>query len=85
MDSKTMLEGILWDLKGLSDLFLHGTIESSTNEIHKVFKNALDETLTLQKDLYNLMSEEGMYSVSNVSETKITKIKGKFTPELEEE
>ena len=30
MDNKTMLEGILWDLKALSDLFLHGSIESGT-------------------------------------------------------
>ena len=84
MDNKTMLEGILWDLKCLSDLFMHGSIESGTPSLHKTFKDALNEVLTLQNELYNLMSEEGMYTVSNVAETKITKTKNKFEPTLEE-
>ena len=85
MDNKTVLEGILWDLKCLSDLFLHDTMESCTETLHKTFQDALNDILNLQNDLYNLMSEEGMYSVSQVSETKITKTKGKFTPSLEED
>ena len=41
MDNKTMLEGILWDLKVMGELTLHGTIESSTPEVNKVFQNSL--------------------------------------------
>ena len=37
-----MLEGILWDLKTLGDLFLHVSIESGTKNIHKTFLDALD-------------------------------------------
>lgn len=85
MDSKTMLEGILWDLKTLGDLFLHGSIESGTKNIHKTFRDALDEVLTLQNDLYTLMSDEGMYTVENVTETKISKVQNKFNSTLEEE
>ncbi len=85
MDNKTMLEGILWDLKTLGDLFLHGSIESGTKNIHKTFRDALDEVLTLQNDLYTLMSDEGMYTVENVTETKISKVQNKFNSTLEEE
>lgn len=85
MDDKTMLEGILWDLKVMGDLQLHGTIESGTKNVNKAFKDSLVETLTLQNDLYTLMSEEGMYSVSNAPETKVSKTKNKFNPTLEEE
>ena len=85
MDNKTMLEGILWDLKTLGDLFLHGTIESGTKNIHKNFKDSLNEVLTLQNDLYTLMSEEGMYQVENVTESKISKVQGKYNPTLEAE
>lgn len=85
MDNKTMLEGILWDLKSLADLFMHGAIESSTKNVHESFKGALNDTLTMQNDLYTLMSNENMYSVSNVSESKITKTKTKFKETLEEE
>lgn len=85
MDNKTMLEGILWDLKGMADLLLHGSIEAKTQEIHDTFKRSLTEILTLQNDLYTLMSEKGMYTTSNVSETKITKTKAKFMADLESE
>lgn len=85
MDDKTMLEGILWDLKALGDLFLHGTIESGTPKVQTVFKNSLDEVLTLQNELYTLMANAGMYTVSNVAESKLTKTKDKFQPTLEEE
>ncbi len=85
MDNKTMLEGILWDLKTLGDLFLHGTIESGTKNVHVTFKDALDDVLTMQNDLYTLMSDENMYQTENVTETKITKVQNKFNPTLEEE
>ena len=85
MDNKTMLEGILWDLKALGDLFLHGSLESGTKTVHTAFMSALDEILTMQNDLYTLMSEENMYTVENVAETKLTKAQNKFNPTLEEE
>lgn len=80
-----MLEGILWDLKVLSDLCMHGSIESSTKEVHTAFINALDEILALQNELYLLMSNEGMYNVTYVAESKIEKTKTKFQPCLKEE
>ncbi len=85
MDNKTMLEGILWDLKALSDLFLHGSIESGTAKVYQTFKDSLNEVLSLQNELYLFMSENGMYTVSNVTETKIDKVKNKYNEELKEE
>ena len=44
MDNKTMLEGILWDLKCLSDLFMHGTIESADNKVvHDIYETQNEE------------------------------------------
>ena len=80
-----MLEGILWDLKTLGDLFLHGTIESGTKNVHKTFKDSLDDVLTMQNDLYTLMSDEKMYTTEKAAETKLTKVQNKFNPNLEEE
>ena len=85
MDNKTMLEGILWDLKCLADLFLHGTIESGTKNVHQVFEGSLSDVLTLQNNLYTLMSDEGMYQTENVAETKLTKAQNKFEPTLKGE
>ena len=49
MDNKTMLEGILWDLKVMGELTLHGTIESSTPEA-VTNANAAREALIAQMD-----------------------------------
>lgn len=83
MDDKTMLEGILWDLKAIADLSLHGTIESATPNVYETFMSALKEILSTQHDLYTLMSELGMYNVCNVENSKITKAKSKYNETLE--
>ncbi len=85
MDNKTMLEGILWDLKCLSDLFVHGTIESADNKIVRdTFLDSLNSVLEMQENLYTLMSEEDMYKIASVSETKIKNTREKFSENLEE-
>ncbi len=85
MDNKTMLEGILWDLKCLGDLFLHGTIESADNKVlHNTFFDGLNSVLEMQDNLYTLMSEEQMYKTSTVSNTKINNVRSKFNENLEE-
>ena len=83
MDDKTMLEGILWDLKVLGDLCLHGSIESSVDEVHNCFVKSLSEVLELQNELFNVMSELGMYNISTVESSKITKALGKYNSTLE--
>ena len=85
MDNKTMLEGILLDLKCLSDLFVHGTIESADNKIVRdTFLDSLNSVLEMQENLYILMSEEDMYKIASVSETKIKNTREKFSENLEE-
>ena len=85
MDNKTMLEGILWDLKELSELFMHGCIETNTKEVHSTFINSLNEVLTLQNDLFTLMTDASMYEINVVTETKLETKKEKYKPNLEEE
>ena len=40
MDDKNLMENILLLEKGVCDLFLHGTIESSTQNVHDTFNTA---------------------------------------------
>lgn len=84
MDSKTMLEGILWDLKELSDLGLHGTIESGTSKVHKAFLDTLNTTLEMQDNLFQLMSEEGYYCPSKADQNKICQVKDCYNPTLKD-
>ena len=78
MEDKDIMEKELLIMKGVCDLYLHGTIESTTAEVHTAFKNALNVSLDIQNKLYNLMSEKGWYQTETVEQTKIDKVKQKF-------
>ena len=60
------------------ELYLHGTIESTTAEVHTAFKDALNESLDIQNKIYNLMAEKGWYKTQNVEQAKIDTVKQKF-------
>ena len=79
MEDKDLMEKELLIIKGVCDLYLHGTIESSTAEVHEVFKCALNESLDIQNKIFNLMSEKGWYKMETVEQQKIDTAKQKFS------
>ena len=78
MEDKELMEKELLIIKGVCDLYLHGTLESTTTEVHQVFKEALNESLNIQNKIYNLMAEKGWYPVEIAEQQKIDKLKQKF-------
>ena len=48
MDDKNLMQDILLLEKGVCDLFMHGTIESSTQNVHQAFECALNDSLKMQ-------------------------------------
>ena len=78
MEDKDLMEKELLIIKGVCDLYLHGTIESSTAEVHSAFKNALNESLNIQNKIYNLMAEKGWYKTDVAEQNKIDAAKVKF-------
>ena len=52
MDDKCIMENLLLTTKGVCDLYLHGTIESSTANVHQTFDCALNDSLCMQDDIY---------------------------------
>lgn len=79
MEDKDLMEKELLIIKGVCDLYLHGTIESSTAEVHSAFKDALNESLDIQNKIYNLMAEKGWYKTETVEQTKIDSAKNKYS------
>ena len=79
MEDKDLMEKELLIIKGVCDLYLHGTIESTTAEVHCAFKNALNESLNIQNKIYNLMAEKGWYKTELADQQKIDKVKQKFS------
>lgn len=78
MDDKNLMENVLLLEKGVCDLYMHGTIESSTSNVHQAFKSALDESLCIQNTLYDKMKTKGWYPSEQVEQNKINTLKQKF-------
>jgi len=79
MDDKGLLENILQLTKGSTDLYLHGTTEGSTENIHQAFHDLLHETLKIQHEIYKKMEAKGWYTVEQVEEQKIQQVKQQNT------
>lgn len=76
---RSLMENELLVIKGVCDLYLHGTIESTTAEVHAAFEDALNESLDIQNKIYNLMAEKGWYNTQTAEQTKINTTKLKFS------
>ncbi len=78
MNDKNLMENILLLEKGVCDLYMHGSVESSTQNVHQTFKSALNDSLCMQDELYSKMSEKGWYTTEQVEQSKIDTVKQKF-------
>ena len=77
MEDRELMEKELLVIKGVCDLYLHGTIESTTAEVHTAFKDALNTSLDIQNKIYNLMAEKGCYTTELADQSKIQQEKQK--------
>ena len=71
MDNKLLMENYLLVLKSTVEVYIHGTLESSNNDVRMLLKDNLNEILTSQADTYDIMSEAGWYPTNNVSTNTI--------------
>lgn len=78
MNDKNLMEDILLLEKGVCDLFMHGTIESATSNVHETFNRALNDSLCMQDKIYTKMSDKGWYKEQAVEQTQIDSVKQKF-------
>ena len=79
MDDKQIMENILLTTKGAIDLYMHGTIESSTSNVHQAFSTALNNTLSMQDEIYKKMAAKGWYPTEQAEQNKVNSVKQKFT------
>ena len=78
MEDKDLMEGVLLLEKGVCDLYLHGTIESSTSQVHQTFQNALHASLCMQDTLDAQMAAKGWYPTDRAEQNKLQAVKRKF-------
>ena len=78
MSDKDIMEGILLTTKGVCDLYMHGSIESGTPQVHQAFNTALNDALCMQSAIYQLMSDRGWYAAAQAQPQQIQQVKQKF-------
>ncbi|MDD6089431.1 MAG: spore coat protein [Candidatus Limivicinus sp.] len=78
MNDRDIMEGILLTTKGVCDLYMHGSIESATPNVHQVFNTALNDALSMQNCIYNQMAQQGWYPSEQAQPQQIKQIKQKY-------
>ncbi len=73
MNNNLLLSNYLLILKSTVEVYIHGTLESSNDDVREVLKHGLDETLVHQVNTYNLMVDYGIYDVNNTKTDDIKK------------
>ena len=79
MNDKEIMEGILLTTKGVCDLYLHGSIESTTPNVHDAFSTALNDAICMQKDLYSTMQSRGWYPTQQAQSQSIQQVRQKYS------
>ncbi|MBR3162081.1 MAG: spore coat protein [Bacilli bacterium] len=72
MNDKLIMENYLLVLKSTVEVYVHGTLESSNQEIRDLLKNGLDEIMNAQARTYDEMTKYGWYTITNVETTAIS-------------
>ena len=65
--------------KSVCDLYMHGTLESPTSNVHQAFSTALNDSLCMQDTLYDKMAAKGWYPTEQADQNKVNSVKQKFS------
>ena len=71
MNDQLIMENYLLILKSTIEVYVHGTLESSNNDIRNLLKNGLEETIKQQANTYDEMTKYGWYKINNVKSNAI--------------
>ena len=78
MNDQAIMENLLLTTKGVCDLYMHGTVESATQNVHQAFDTALCDSLNMQEDIYKQMTAKGWYQTEEADAQQKAQIKQKF-------
>ena len=72
MNNQLIMDNYLLILKSTVEVYVHGTLESSNNDVRMTLKDNLNEIMTCQARTYDEMTKYGWYPVNNVDTSAIT-------------
>ncbi len=78
MTDREYMDDILLTSKTMSSLYHYAVQESPTEALHTEFKTILNESLDMQHNIYNVMSQKGWYKIEAAEAPKVNQVKTKF-------
>lgn len=79
MSDQLLMENYLLVLKSTVEVYVHGTLESSNDDIRNILKESLNKTMTHQANTYDEMTKFGWYTVQNVETSQIKQTLSKIS------
>ena len=73
MNDQLIFNNYLLLLKSTVEVYVHGTLESSNPDVRDTLKECLNEIMSMQASVYDLMVDNDWYQVNNVSKNVIEK------------
>ena len=71
MLDQLLMDNYLLVLKSTVEVYVHGTLESSNQDIRELLKECLENILTHQANTYDEMTKYGWYNIKNIEQTQI--------------
>ena len=71
MNDQLLFENYLLILKSTTEVYVHGTLESSNKKVRDLLKECLNTILTNQANTFDLMKNNGWYQINNINSFKI--------------
>lgn len=78
MNDQILMDNYLLLLKSTVEVYVHGTLESSNEEVRKLLKNSLDKIMESQANTYLEMADRAFYEIENIKEKDISKVLNKI-------
>ena len=71
MTDQVLLDSYLLLLKSTVEVYVHGTLESSNEDVRDLLKKSLNDILNMQASTYDEMTNYGWYKIENVKKNVI--------------
>jgi len=72
-NEQIFLDSYLLLLKSTVEVYVHGTLESTNKKVRNLLKSSLDDTMSMQYNTYNKMTDLGFYKIQNIDKNIICK------------
>lgn len=85
MTDREYMEDILLTAKTLTGLYHYATQEASTEQLHTQFKTNLNDTISMQHNIYSTMQQNGWYPQQQAEQQQVQQVKTKFSQQASQQ